>query len=340
MDPRIPVHVGAGTHRLLDAIEESGTRGYGEHDWRIDADGQGVRVGSLEVVPLPVDHSIPWAYGFLIHAPNGTIAYTGDFRRHGPRAPLTDAFVAAAAEARPEALLIEGTRAGPDHRKNYSEAGVRYAVDQLLEKTPDLAVASTYPRDIDRLSTLHQAAVAAGRDLVVSLKTAHLLTAIDGVPGAPDPLPVPGRTEGIRVYARPKRVYYKWERPFLDDAVDSAWVQRHGKETLLALDLMHFQELIDLRPPRSSPYVHSMSEPFSEDDVDDKVLRNWLEHFGLSYHQMHASGHCSFTELGDVIRTIGPKMVFPIHTEHPEAFHSTASSIVAPEKGTVYPVGR
>jgi len=338
VDPRIPVHVGRGTRRLLEAIEESGYRGYGAHDWRIAHDGVPVRVGALEVVPLPVDHSIPWAYGFLVRTPNGTVAYTGDFRRHGPRAGLTDRFVELVAAERPDALIIEGTRAGPDARRNLSEAGVRAGVDRLLEKTPDLAVASAYPRDIDRLSTLHQAAVRAGRDLVVSMKTAHLLTRIQGVPGGPDPLPVPGSSPNLRVYARAKKRYYAWEEPFLDDGVDATWVRRHGAKCLLSLDLMHFAELIDLRPPSNSPYIHSMSEPFSEDDVDDRVLHNWLEHFGLGYHQMHASGHCSYPELAEVIRTVAPKTVYPIHTEHPEAFHGLPSEVVPPEKGVPYPL--
>ncbi|HTT26255.1 MAG TPA: MBL fold metallo-hydrolase [Thermoplasmata archaeon] len=330
IDPRIPVYLSAGTRQLMAAIEASTQTRYGEHDYRIVPDRQAVTVGGLEVVPVPVDHSIPWAAGFIVHAPNGTLVYTGDFRRHGPRAALTDAFVARAAEERPDALLIEGTRAGPDPRRNLSEAGVRAAVDHLLERTPDLAIASAYPRDLDRLTTLHRAAVEAGRELIVSMKTAHLLETLAGVPGGPADLPVPGTTPGLRVYARPKKVYRKWETALLDEAVDAEWVRRHGPTSLLSLDLMNFQELIDLRPPRESPYIHSMSEPFSEDDVDDAVLKNWLAHFGLSYHQMHASGHCAMGELEDVIRTVAPRTVYPIHTEHPEAFTSAGSRVVAP----------
>jgi ribonuclease J len=338
VDPRIPVFVGPGTRRLMEAIETSTQTRYGEHEWRIAPDGVAVRVGALEVVPVPVDHSIPWASGFFVRAPNGTLVYTGDFRRHGPRSALTDAFVKAAARERPDALIIEGTRAGPDPRRNLSEAGVRSSVDRLLERTPDLAIASAYPRDLDRLTTLHAAAVEAGRDFVVSLKTAHLLTSLAGVAGGPVDLPVPGATPGLKVYARPKKRYYKWEQALLKDAVDSSWVQRHGPTSLLSLDLMNFPELIDLRPPRNSPYIHSMSEPFSEDDVDDAVLKNWLAHFQLSYHQMHASGHCSMPELTDVIAAIHPRAVYPIHTEHPEAFHSAESHVVAPSLATEYPL--
>jgi ribonuclease J len=331
VDPAIPVYVGEGTKRLLDTIQASGPQKYGEHDWRVAHDGRGVKVGQIEVVPYPVDHSVPFAYGFVVHTSEGAIAYSGDFRQHGPRAALTGGFVEAAAEAKPSALIMEGTRAGPDRRVNFSEAGVREAVDGLLEKTRKLALVSCYPRDVDRLTTLYGAAQAGGRSFVVSLKTAHLLASMGPTLG-PE-VPVPGRSPDLLVYVRRKKVYYKWERPFLDGAVDAAYVQKNGAKLLLSLDLQHFAELIDLRPPAGAPFIHSMSEPFSEDDVDDRVLHNWLDHFDLSFHQMHASGHCSGPELKEIAGTIAPKTLFPVHTEHPEAFMGMVPHVVPPKKG-------
>jgi ribonuclease J len=339
VDPEIPVYVGHGTHRLLEAIESSSPMmRYGEHDWKEFEDRQGIRIGNLEVVPYPVDHSIPFAYGFLVRTSEGTIAYTGDFRQHGPRAPDTRAFLAAAADESPAALIIEGTRAGPDPRRDFTEAGVRTGVDAVLEKTPTLALACTYPRDVDRLRTLYDAAVDARRQLVVSVRTAHLLAQI--APMFPrDAVPVAGHSPGLAVYQRKKLRTFKWEEPYLADALDASALRSNGRAYLLALDFMHFPELIDLRPPRGSPFVHSMSEPFSEDDVDDKVLHNWLEHFGLEFHQMHASGHASGRELHEIVRSVAPKTVFPVHTEHPEAFDSMGHRVRSPELATPYPVG-
>ena len=37
-------------------------------------------------------------------------------------------------------------------------------------------------------------------------------------------------------------------------------------------------------------------------------------------HGFHASGHASGPDLIDIIRTIRPKMLIPVHTERPEAF--------------------
>jgi ribonuclease J len=338
VDPGIPVYVGHGTRRLLEAIESSSpSMKYGEHDWREFEDRQGIRFGNLEVVPFPVDHSIPFAYGFLIRTSEGTIAYTGDFRQHGPRANDTHAFLAAATEEKPTALIIEGTRAGPDSRRDFSELGVREGVDEVLENASTLALACTYPRDVDRLRTLYSAAVDAERELVVSVRTAHLLSQIAPMFPA-GTVPVAGKSPGLAVYQRKKLRTFKWEEPYLATALDAASLRSHGSRYLLALDMMHFAELIDLRPPRGSPFIHSMSEPFSEDDVEDDVLHHWLDHFGLRFHQMHASGHASGRELDQIVRSMAPEAVFPVHTEHPEAFEQMGRRVRSPELATAYAV--
>ena len=338
VDPEIPVHVGAATREMMDAIETSTRMRYGEHPWRTFRDRVPVRVGRIEVVPYPVDHSIPFAYGFLVRTSEGSVVYTGDFRHHGPRANDTHAFFRAAADEHPSALIIEGTRAGPDARRNFSEEGVRTGVDRLLEKRATLALACTYPRDVDRLVTLYQAARAAGRSLAVSARTAHLLASVASLYATPRP-PRPGSSEGLVVYQRSKKRYFEWEKAFLDEAVSADEVRAHGDRYLLALDQAHFPELIDIRPPSGSPFIHSMSEPFSEDDVDDKVLHNWLDHFGLSFHQLHASGHASGPELFEIVRSVGATTVYPVHTEHPEAFRSEVPGVRLAELGSSYPIG-
>jgi ribonuclease J len=331
LDPEIPVYLGRGTKALLDLITTSGRRNYGAHDWRIFEDRAPIRIGRLEIVPYPVDHSVPFAYGYLVRTSAGTLVYTGDFRHHGPRAADTHAFLAAAEAEAPIALVTEGTRAGPDPRRNLSEAGVRTGIDRLLADLDRPAFACTYPRDVDRLRTLYAAARAADRTLVVPFRAAHLLASLAPELG-PD-LPVPGRTDGIAVYGRRKKLYAKWERPFLEEAVPSSEIRAHGRKYLLAIDLLNFPELIDLRPPAGSPFVHSMSEPFSEDDVDDRVLHNWIDHFGLTFHQMHASGHASGPELLEIVRTVAPGTVFPIHTQYPEFFRDGDRPVTLPELG-------
>lgn len=338
LDPKIPVYLGSGTRQLLDAIELSTSQDYGEHDYRTFTDGSAVKVGSMEVVPYPVDHSIPFAYGYLVRTSEGTFAYSGDFRKHGPRAESTHRFFEAVAAEKPEVLAIEGTRAGPDKRANLSESGVREHVDRILGETGDLALACTYPRDVDRLTTLYRAAHDADRTLVVSYRSAYLLQALASQYAA-GAIPLPGSSPHLAVYGRKKKRYFDYEKAYLDTALSAEEIKAHGRRYLLALDFYHFPELIDLRPPPGTPYVHSMSEPFSEDDVSDHVMHNWLDHFGLRFHQAHASGHASATELFEIIRAVKPRTLYPIHTEHPESFRRLGSRVKLPEVGATYAIG-
>jgi len=77
----------------------------------------------------------------------------------------------------------------------------------------------------------------------------------------------------------------------MDKMVNAEFVHNNQPTLLMDLDFYQFAELIDIQPERGSHFIHSMSEPFSEEDIQEKVLHNWLDHFGLHFHQLHASGH-------------------------------------------------
>jgi ribonuclease J len=70
-----------------------------------------------------------------------------------------------------------------------------------------------------------------------------------------------------------------------------------------------------------------MSEPFSEEDIEDEVMHNWINHFNLQFHQLHASGHLNKHQLHDLINTVKPKKLFPIHTEHQQLFDEVKCNV-------------
>lgn len=85
--------------------------------------GDKIKIGSLEVEPIHVDHSVPGAYGFIIYTTQGPIAYTGDIRLHGTNSQMTRDFIEKAKEVKPIALIAEGTRI-KDEEKQESEEKV------------------------------------------------------------------------------------------------------------------------------------------------------------------------------------------------------------------------
>ena len=84
-------------------------------------------------------------------------------------------------------------------------------------------------------------------------------------------------------------------------------------------------------------YIHSLSEPFNEEmEISYYRLQNWLNYFDLRFYQAHCSGHISGSELKGIIEEINPKMLFPIHTEHPERFDGLSTKVQIVKEGESY----
>ncbi len=376
--PDLQVHLSAASRAVLSSIDASGGA-VGAPDLFLDftrkfklveakkggvkrATGEGAREGravrtfvpgeevgvapDLSVVPVPVDHSLPGASAFIVHAEGRTLAYTGDLRFHGRHAERSEGFVDVASSEGVDVLVTEGTRVMEP--RGAGEKDVMERVAALVEGCHGLVLANYPARDLDRIVTFHEAARRAGRDLVVSTRQALLL---DGLRTATDE-PVPRLGDHLRVFASRQRWgvvgvdafpseiqeqdYDMWERPYVASphAVLDTDVREDQGRYVFFLNFFHLQALIDLRPAPGSIFIRSMVEPFDEDMVlDEERVRNWMRRFGLEMHQCHASGHASGPDFERMLRAIGPKVVVPIHTEHPEAFEAMHGDVRRPSLG-------
>jgi ribonuclease J len=327
LDKAIPVYCGETSKIILTAQSESGSSDLNPSFLRCFRTGDSIKTDNVETKPIHVDHSIPGAYGFIIHTSEGTIVYTGDLRLHGPAAKMTEEFVEKAAEEHPLILICEGTRVGQkDQHKLGSEAEVKEAANKVVSTASGLVVASFYGRDMDRLNTFNSVAMSNDREFVISMKTALLLTKLqeDKHLKVPDVL----HDENILVYKKRKKTgayqekdYFKWERPYLDKAVDHKYIHDHQSKVLMAIEPSNFTELIDIRPDAEGDYIYSMSEPHSElEEVDEEIQANWLKHYGMELHQIHASGHAPQDDIAKIIERIKPKILVPVHTEFQDKF--------------------
>lgn len=338
VDPKIPVYCGETTALLHEAYCTFGESPLREKELRTFRSGDRFTVGSIEVQPVHVDHSIPGAYGFVIFTSKGAIAYTGDFRFHGPMGFMTHEFVETAATSKPEILLSEGTRVAPKKSdREMSEEQVVSETERLLSSNEGLVFSSFRGNDVDRISSFFKACEKAGRRLVVSMKVAAMLDELRKDKN----LNVPRVGKDVSVYVRRKKDgryggtdYFRWERPFLDNGVTAAELRKNQKGFLLHLEDAQLPELIDIRPDKGGAYIHATTEAFNEEgEQDEQVIRNWVGYFGFSYHQIHASGHAPMSQVGELVRRVGAKRVVPVHTERPELFTAlTKEPVILPVK--------
>lgn len=340
---KIPVYCGETCHLILQALHEAGSRTIESElldfkrrpitdrkssaiarEFHTFRTGQKVKVGTLEVEPIHVDHSIPGNYGFIIHTSNGAVVYTSDVRMHGTKPDMTLEFVEAAKNAKPIALISEGTRIDLQ-RTNESEGKVKNHCTSIVQGTNLLVTADFNFKDVDRLRTFYTIAKETQRKLAVTLGDACLLKYLSKDPK----LNVPPPDDDDIVIMIPKRGtgkyqnedYDKSERQFL--AFQNAWTAeklRKNQEKLIThLSFYSMGEFIDIKPENGSTFIHSLSEPFNEEMlIDYQRLHNWLKHFGMGIVQSHASGHATGDEIKEMVKEINPRVLLPIHTEHPE----------------------
>jgi ribonuclease J len=325
VDPKIPVFCGETTSLIHDAYSASTGSPLRGHTIRRFRTGNKFTIGPMEFRPIHVDHSIPGAYGFVIHTSDGTMAYTGDFRFHGPAGFMTRDFVDSAREEKPKLLLTEGTRVGPgDDTANLSETAVRKQALKIVRGTKSLVFSTFRGNDVDRVNTFFDACQETGRRLVVSMKVAVLLEKLKSDRG----LRVPRVGRDVDVYLRRKKTgkfddsdYYAWERPFIARGLTAEDIRKRQGEVFLHLEVWNFPELIDIKPDRGGTYIHAATEAFNEEgEKEEALITNWVEHVGFRYAQLHASGHASGSEVEELVRGISAKKVVPVHTEHPELF--------------------
>ena len=322
LNREIPVYCGKTTATLLRSLSEVRTRSF-ETDieglkFNVFRTGDKIKIGSVEVEPVHVDHSVPAAYGFIIHTSEESIVYTGDLRVHGVKANMTHDFVNQCREEKPEVMICEGTNiSGADVS---SEDEVKTKVDKVVLGTDKLVLADFSYADIDRFRTFYEAARDSHRRLAISMRQAYIfdkLTHIEGLnlPEIDD--------ESLLIFQRSKKRYFRWEEEIQShlNVKDSQDIRDLQEKVIMVCSLADLKELIDIRPESGSNFIHSSSEPVNEEgEVEFNKLLNWLDHFGLPLYQIHCSGHIMPNEMKDIVSQIQPKRLYPIHTEHPELF--------------------
>lgn len=359
----IPVHCGETAKRILDAIQESSSRGIEnevidyknrplmrcdykkppiERKFNLFRTGQKFKIDSIEIEPIHVDHSVPGAYGFIIHTSKGAVVYTGDLRLHGLHAEDTMDFVRRAKEVKPIAMITEGTRIDVP-KTDESEPKVYAESKKQILMNDKLAIVDFNFKDVDRFKTFYQIACETNKKLVISFKHACYLDRyctdkkLD-VPNCSGPnicLFKQRRMTGTYDDADYTDSFVK-ERLNLSNIVTAEDIVKKPEDYIVVLNFWYFNTLVDLNP-ENGLYIHSLSEPFNEEmEMSHDRMSNWLNHFKMRYVQSHCSGHINGPDMKELLNMINAKIVYPVHTEYPGKFRDISAKVKMIKEGMVY----
>ena len=355
LNENIPVYMGDTCKLILEAIQMRSASKFEreilsfkprptdrkaepiERDIQTFRTGDKFKIGSLEVEPIHVDHSVPGAYGFIIYTSSGPVVYTGDIRLHGTNPTMTDDFIKKAIDVKPIALLAEGTRI-TDLQSDESEQKVFNECNMHVSNTDKLAIADFNFKDMDRLRTFYNIAKQNNRKFVVNVNDVPFLEHLAKDPQLNVPTP---NDEHIQIFSPEKSTRRKFEKEYLeyDNVITAQDLAKQQGQSLCAFSFWHFGALIDTKPTPGSLYIHSASEPFNDEGVSDKKrIDLWLDHFDLNRVQSHCSGHSKGQDLLDIVKDINSDMLFPIHTVHPESYKNVTDKITIVKEGMTYQI--
>jgi len=315
---------------------------------RIFSAGRAIGGMPFHVEPYPVDHSVP-AFGFLIDVDGIQIAYTGDLRLHGVVKHYTEKFVENARGV--DYLIIEGTRITDSTYMTESKVK-EYVLRELKDKKGKFAAVMISSLDVDRLRTMINVARELDRIPILSPRLAHLLKTLKESGAHIQSIPEPGKDFLIYYekrslagdgYVLDSQSYYKWQkqtyREHQNHVIKSEEISKNqGDYILIFSGLAYVPELVDINPEPGSLLIESTSEPHDEEqEIEWDKVERWISLLRMDHIQIHASGHANREDLLQIINSIKPKTIIPIHTDNPREFKKLLRSenyrVILPEEG-------
>lgn len=326
IDSAIPVYASQNTKRVLEAMNVNDDFDFPPYrkDCNhtrpiagVEPNGV-VRVGSIAVTVMPVDHDAYGASGLRVVTPDAVIAYTGDIRFHGFLEHDTRAFLQANAGA--DALIMEGTSISfrkpgdPVDRPETTEQQVCDRIEALVRDNPHRQITFNYY--LTNIERIQHIIASSPRTVVLSAYAAFVYTSVTG-----DPVH-----------------YYRLNDDRDYSALDST-LEIPFDELLSDQDAYLWQlddraraaHLHDLR--RNGLYVHTGAAPLGEYDPAYKPFFQGFADQDVEAVTISCSGHATVEKAFEIIDAVRPRLLFPVHGEHPERYRNDYGAMILPEPG-------
>ncbi|MEM1610941.1 MAG: hypothetical protein QXQ57_04760 [Sulfolobales archaeon] len=272
------------------------------------------------VIAIPVSHSAYPAYAFIYMGKNVTIFYSGDLRLE----PLTN---------RPETDLQESLqRLGIDgvdiaiiEGTNFSDELEHYPLTPhmfrsiLLDALShyDLVAVSIDPLDLEMFQALIEYSRIGGRRVVI---------ASDRILWMPEYLYREGRIDLSSIAL----AYIDMETlptslPIEYISLAEEVLKEKSSYIVIFEPITMLETLRKLRLWKEDLFLHDsiayITNPEPREamrEVEERIIAKWLRILGFQVYRLRLSGHYYPHQFTDLIKTLKPKNIIPIHTENPE----------------------
>ena len=273
------------------------------------SEGQHAHLGPFDIEPIPVNHSIPDAVGLVIRTPAGTVYHTGDFKFDPTPIEGRSTDNQRLRQLGDEGVLVLLSDCVRVEQAGWtaSEAGVREALEQLIEGAPGRVLVTTFASNIGRLREVVRSAhklgrktAVVGRSMEENLRVARELGFMD----IPE-----GSLVDLRV-----------TNDLPPEKVVLLSTGSQGEPTSVLSRIARGDHPLVKIQPDDTVIFSASPVPGNEESVS-RSIDNLFRRGARVIYQMidpriHVSGHASREELKHLLDLVRPRYLVPLHGEH------------------------
>ncbi|MGE0157058.1 MAG: MBL fold metallo-hydrolase [Geobacter sp.] len=325
----VTCYLGEGTRQLMALSALYSNQGWIPTRFAPITNTTPVTVGTIQFTPFLVDHSAFDAYAFLLEAEGKRLLYSGDFRDHG-RKPHSIAKMMRSVPQGIDALLIEGTMLERDDLPK-TEQQIEDEFFRLCRSTSKMVLVAVSGQNVDRLVSIYRAAKRSNRMLVMDPYIANVLETLAVKARLPHPSPA---FDDVKVYF-PATITRKLKRLGKEDQfikygrfkMTPQQLSDRQSETVMLIRPSVLDYIKKLKNIDGAKVVWSQWGGYLSESYNKKLL-DFIHEHGMELITIHTSGHASVDTLRNLVESVRPKQVIPIHTNTPERFSQILNGIM------------
>lgn len=267
--------------------------------------------GEIKVKAHNVNHSIAGAIAYEIEINNKTIVYTGDLRFHGRAAWQSSVFKRKIKN--PDYMIMEGTTLGRSEQEIVKEQDLEEGFEKMFN-SGKLPLVQFSPQNLERFITVYRACLHTKKTLVIDPYTAFVLETYK-----PISKHIPQFDwNNIAVYFAGDSITKKLAKTeklfdYKSKKVTEKEILNNPQKYVIKGNSIINDKILTQMDRDKISIIYSMWKGYLEkpgqfDDYKDLVIH------------LHTSGHAYVEDLQKLVKTMQPKNLIPIHTEHKDKY--------------------
>lgn len=305
----IPIYVEEKSTIIYEILNDFTNRSNIRMTSKIDFEAP-ITIKNIKVTAYIVDHSAYNSSMLLVESNGKKILYTGDFRNHGYKGKIFESTLRKIGKV--DCLITEGTSFGRNLGKYMTEEELVNKARIIFNNYNQVFILQS-STNIDRITSFYKASINSNKSFIEDLFTANITSKIN------TKIPNPISFKNVYVWIPLK--YRKKSKAFNDKYILP--LKKYSRSVSVCKDyimLVKTSMINDIKMLKekgkitNACLVYSIWDGYKEKASSVKSFLSEISDLGITFIDLHTSGHADIDTIKLVEEITKPNMVIPIHT--------------------------